>query len=388
MSVSVDNRQVVLLKSLRTNNRFYALASPERGYRNADAIDDFPEDLPLGIAYPCLEDGLNDFAVIRTTFETIDVFPDDEELRTEMMDIINDARSNLRLRLSELRDRVGSGQAHFLGTELQEFKDSIIHLVQRGAIRRTMGNMMKLDVFESVAEHEARAAGQPSEPMYRFEFTPLYDTPETYSMPPREFIARLFNDVLISVEESSNYESKYTFDRNVFQKFIAVMFVNYATTDPMFYGTNKADYGVSADRDMNQTPLYKAVAEALRVLERGETPPRPPDGFGPLADSPDQVVSIFDTLPDLGVLDEPPLAPRTVELPAFGMEQLLAEPFISITDALRLLRQVEHPRVSECSRIIHRAARQLFERLQQLEILSPMADNPMDDFEDGADRPR
>ena len=49
--------------------------------------------------------------------------------------------------------------------------------------------------------------------------------------------------------------------------FIALMFVNYATTDPMFYGTNKADYGVSGDKEMQDTPLYRAVAVALRELE-------------------------------------------------------------------------------------------------------------------------
>src|SRR5438105_362846 len=101
MSIAVDKRQVVLLKSRRTNNRFYTLVEPESGFKNADAIDDFPPNLPLGIAYPCLEDGLNDFAVIRTTFETIEVFREDEELREEMMGIIADSRTNLVRRLQE-----------------------------------------------------------------------------------------------------------------------------------------------------------------------------------------------------------------------------------------------------------------------------------------------
>src|SRR5687768_4491200 len=128
MNTMIDNRQVVLLKSLRTNNRFYTLVRPGSGYRNADAIDEFPPDLPLGIAYPCLEDGLNDFAVIRTTFETIEVFPDDEELGAEMLAIIQDARSSLLLRLQELRNAIVSGQAHFLGTDLSEFKDTIVQM--------------------------------------------------------------------------------------------------------------------------------------------------------------------------------------------------------------------------------------------------------------------
>src|SRR5947207_7401562 len=150
-----DRRIVVLLKSLNTNNRFYTLVPPEGDLQNGDVIAEFPNHRPLGIAYPCLEDGLNDFAVIRTTFETLDVFPDDQELREEMMEIIDDARGNLKRRLAELRDTVRSGQAHFLGTDLEEFRASVLTQVVKGTIRKMLDNMMKLDVFESVADTEA-----------------------------------------------------------------------------------------------------------------------------------------------------------------------------------------------------------------------------------------
>src|ERR1051326_1783604 len=161
MTSSSDNRIVVLLKSLTTNNRFYTLVPPDSPMQNGDVVAEFPNHLPLGIAYPCLEDGLNDFAVIRTTFETLDLFPDDQELRNEMMEIIEDARSSLKRRLIELRDKLESGQAHFLGTLLEEFKDSVIHLAVKGNRRKTLDTMMKLDVFESVPAHEAEQSGQP-----------------------------------------------------------------------------------------------------------------------------------------------------------------------------------------------------------------------------------
>src|SRR5438270_5776324 len=169
-----DRRIVVLLKSLNTNNRFYTLVPPEGEFQNGDVIAEFPNHLPLGIAYPCLEDGLNDFAVIRTTFETLDLFPDDQELRSEMMGIINDARTSLQRRLVELRDKLRSGQAHFLGTDLDEFKDSLIHLSTRGNIRKTLDNMMKLDVFESVAQVEASSGSSMAEPMYLLEMLPQH----------------------------------------------------------------------------------------------------------------------------------------------------------------------------------------------------------------------
>src|ERR671939_242680 len=108
-----DNRRVALIKSLATNNRFYALVSPESGLRNADTVSAIPDDLHLGIAYPCLEDGLNDFAVIRTTYETLEYFPDDEVMRKELMEIVEDARGKLVRRLTELSDRVAERTAHF-----------------------------------------------------------------------------------------------------------------------------------------------------------------------------------------------------------------------------------------------------------------------------------
>src|ERR1041385_8073629 len=104
MSEQSDNRKVVLIKSLTTANRFYALVSPDSGIRNADTVDNIPTDILLGIAYPCLEDGLNDFAVIRTTYETLEYFPDDIEMRRELMEIVDDARSKLVRRLNELHD--------------------------------------------------------------------------------------------------------------------------------------------------------------------------------------------------------------------------------------------------------------------------------------------
>src|SRR6476659_5785462 len=123
MTFQGDNRRVALIKSLATNNRFYALVELDRGIRNADAIASIPEEILLGIAYPCLEDGLNDFAVIRTTFETLDLFPEDDPIRDEMMEIVNDARSNLLRRLTELHDKIHASKAHFLGTDYNEFKD-------------------------------------------------------------------------------------------------------------------------------------------------------------------------------------------------------------------------------------------------------------------------
>ena len=166
------------------------------------------------------------------------------------------------------------------------------------------------------------------------------------------------------------------------------MFVNYATTDQMFYGTNREDYGVSGEREMNETPLYQAVAVALRQSERGEEPTRAVETpYQPPAAARQprrRMISPQSSAPC--PIQQPSRRGhrlRTVELPGFGTEQMLTEPFIALADALRLLSTVEHPRIGECRTLVSRAGHQLFGRLKQLGILSPMAQNPLPPGQDG-----
>lgn len=360
-----DNRRVVLIKNLTTNNRFYALASPESGIRNADTVDSIPEDLLLGIAYPCLEDGLNDFAVIRTTYETLDYFPDDEEMKGELMEIVDDAREKLVRRLTELRDRIAARKAHFLGTDLAEFRSYATDIMDRGYPRRNLDSMMKLNVFASVAEAEGHSNG--SEPLYRYEFRDPTDVPRLEQLPARAFVAALFGDVLDSVRDDANYASRYTFDKHVFQKFIALMFVNYATTDPIFYGTNRADYGVSADKDMEHTPLYIAVGRELRQIEAKIR---------------------AEELAEKGILPEPEArtaderaqgggASVTVELPGMLVnEDVLLGPISSICAAAYQLCKQEDRETSEFARVILAKASHLVKELKRLNIVSPFAYDP------------
>jgi len=354
-----DSRHVVLIKSLATNNRFYALVDPETGPRNADTVERMPEDLILGIAYPCLEDGLNDFAVIRTTFETIDYFPDDDEMRGELMHIVNDARTKLRRRLGELRDSLASRRAYFLGTDLAEFKSYVMDVISRGYPRRNLDSMMKLNVFASVADHEPNRSGG-VEPLYFYQFRNPEDHARITALPPREFVAALFGDVLDSVNDDLNYDGRFVFDRNVFQKFIALMFVNYATTDPVFYGTNKADYGVSGDKDMNDTPLYLAIGREIREIELA------------MAEEGGYVAPAASTVSS-GRLDEGNL----VQLPGTMInEDILLGPVASIcASARRVMRQGDRES-SEFARVILADASRLVGELKRLGIVSTVALDP------------
>ena len=355
-----DNRRVVLIKSLATNNRFYALISPDTGINNADTVEHIPEDIVLGIAYPCLEDGLNDFAVIRTTYETLEYFPGDDEMHKELMEMINDARGKLSRRLFELRDRIGNNKAHFLGTDMEEFKAYSLDIVHRGYPRRNLDSMMKLNVFSSVAEVEGD--GNSTEPLYHYEFRDDVDLPTVSQLPAREFLSILFDDVLSSVSDDANYKDKYHFDRNVFQKFIALMFVNYATTDPIFYGTNKADYGVSGARDMDQTPLYIAVAREIREIEAVM---REEAGMGIKPE--EAMVGDFVPADRLSRLEG-----GGVTLPGTLInEDVLLGPISSICNAARKLANMTDKDTNEISRIILADASRLIQELKRLGIVSP-----------------
>jgi hypothetical protein len=214
--------------------------------------------------------------------------------------------------------------------------------------------MMKVNVFSSVAQADPEA----DQYVYHFALLPENSLEHTRNLDARDFVRMLFDDVLTAVEDDANYWDKAVFDRNVFQKFIALMFVNYATTDPVFYGTNKEDYGVAAGRDMSQTPLYRAVAIALRKLEREEPP---------VLDS-DDVISLQRA--ETGGVPPGPTPAN---------EHLIVGPLNSLAETLRLLAGGTHPRAHDARVIITHALRDLFEQLKNMGVVSPVAAHPAEE---------
>jgi hypothetical protein len=392
-----DDRRVVLLKSLATNNRFYALVTPDSGLHNADTVEEVPDDLLLGIAYPCLEDGLNDFAVVRTTYETLELFPDDEEIRAELLEIINDTRGKLLRRLMELIDRISTRRAYLLGTDLGDLKSYTLDLVRRGCPRRNLDGMMKVNVFMSVAEAEGHSNG--SAPDYHYEFRYEHLLPRFADLPPLDFVVALVADVMDSALDDDNYEDKYTFDKNVFQKYIALMLANYAATDPVFYGTHRSDYGVSGDKDMANTPLYMAIAHELRRLE-SYTLITPKPGVAELREeigeiqeetlkdareqeSPDEalepVAHDAASEPETDKVAEPlySVGQAVIQLPVPLMhESVLLGPISSICAAAHHLHAHSDIETTEFAKVILADASRLVQELKRLNIVSPLAYDP------------
>ena len=61
------------------------------------------------------------------------------------------------------------------------------------------------------------------------------------TMPAYLFVALLFNAVWQSAANPANYTGQQTFDACVYRKYLALMFLNYSQTDPMFYNIHKAN---------------------------------------------------------------------------------------------------------------------------------------------------
>ena len=180
-----------------------------------------------------LEDMLNDCAVIRATFETLDLFPADDPIRLEIQEIINDARANMNRRCAELHADIAVVTVLDCPLDVEEFSKIMRKLLMAGHPRHRLDSFMKVNVFQSIAAQEA--GENESELLYRYDLSPPLTVPAVVAMSASKLTATIFNDLLQSIEAYENYISKHVFDRNVFQKYVAVMFACYATTDSLFY---------------------------------------------------------------------------------------------------------------------------------------------------------
>lgn len=373
---SFDGFRVALIKSLSTNNRFYTLVTPESGIHNAGTVDDIPHDLLLGIAYPCLEDGLNDFCVIRTAFETMDLFAEDEEMISELREMIEDARGNLTRRLMELLERIIARKAYFLGTDQEQFKDWALKIIEQGISRYDIDTAMKVNVFSSVAV-TMQSQGLAASPRYRYEFNNSETAERLSNLSDREFLVALFADVLDSVLEDENYTDRYTFDKHIFQQFIAMLFVSYAATRPVFYGTHKDDYGVSADKEMDSTPLYRAVGAELRQLmglQPQVSEPAPPQSIDEEWES--IALAEIAAREGLDINRLPAPLPSQVALgkPAAPNDETLLAPIAAICAVAQQLHRRDHN--NDLAHMLLSEASRLVQELKLIGALSPLAYNP------------
>lgn len=189
-------------------------------------------DPETGLLNALLE-SFNDMAMVRTTLETLELFRDDEDLRSEMRQLVAEAHGNLEHRFRRLRDGLHAGDTTALRIDLEELKARVMRMVREGELRHQLGMLMNDDVFET----SAKRAGNPPNTPYHYEFRQPISPEELDRLPPYSFACLLLEDILSEVADEASYADQAAFDRRIWQKLIALAFVCFCTTDPMFYGT-------------------------------------------------------------------------------------------------------------------------------------------------------
>jgi hypothetical protein len=176
--------------------------------------------------YPFLEDALNDMAVIQTTFETMDLFPADDPIRVDMLEVVSDARTNLIRRFQDLCEGIEAHQAAY-DLDAERIKEYMVAMMTHGYPGRVLNSMIKVIVFDE------------GETQYYYRVPGIEDVEAIRQMPAHQFIVLLFDDMLQNIRDNASFSDARTFRQTVFQKVIALLFICYATTDPKFYGMNE-----------------------------------------------------------------------------------------------------------------------------------------------------
>ena len=153
-----------------------------------------------------MEDMLNDCAVIRTTFETLDLFPADDPIRAEMLTIVDEARANMRQRCAAMRDNIGGLVSFDRPLDRQRLRPALQTLLLTGYPRRSMDACMKVNVFQAV--ERAETGGNVPDAPYRYTLLLPLTAPVVLSMNADTIIAIILDDLLQSIERDANYKDK------------------------------------------------------------------------------------------------------------------------------------------------------------------------------------
>jgi len=91
--------------------------------------------------YP-LEEAMNDMAVIRTTFETMNLFAAEDPSRAEMFALVFDARENLICRFRSVCRGLEANQTEYR-LDFEQFKTNALRLMTKGYPCRGLNRMLK-----------------------------------------------------------------------------------------------------------------------------------------------------------------------------------------------------------------------------------------------------
>jgi hypothetical protein len=166
------------------------------------------------------EDGLNCLAVIRTTFETLEVFPDDPDLVVEMETMIRQAREQLVGLLAAAGDEVRSG-ANW-AVDLREFRRTFMGFLADGLNSIRFESMMKAPPVLQ-AEDDGRR---------RYRLHPSNSRSELELLEPRDLLAAVIDDLRLWAEDDRTFATSAEFNRTLDNNYFIAAFAYHVSIDP------------------------------------------------------------------------------------------------------------------------------------------------------------
>lgn len=173
--------------------------------------------------FTLLEDALNDMAIIRTTLDTMMMFDGDDPIRPEILAFAFEARDNLTVRFKNLLENLQTSNTDYV-LNYETFKSGALQMMTRGYSGQNLNSMMKVTAFDENATQNF------------YELTDLSQRELIPQMSGHQVAVLLLNDILHGIEDKDSYTDERQFNHRVFQKYLTILFLIYACTNPIFYG--------------------------------------------------------------------------------------------------------------------------------------------------------
>jgi hypothetical protein len=182
-----------------------------------------PDSGGSAVLVPYFQECLRDLALIRTTLETLDLFPGDTDLEAELRPSVEDARLRLIKRLQEIDCRVTDGSGVLSDAALREFHRAMVDVSRRGMPWITLEHWMG---SASLSPPEARSVFR-----YPLPLRHLHDDPCDHA--PTALLRRIVEDLIDELSTDGNLTSEAQFTRGIYQKLACILFACLVGASPV-----------------------------------------------------------------------------------------------------------------------------------------------------------
>jgi len=180
-------------------------------------------DSGFGDALARLEEGLNDLSIIRTAFQTLDLFPEDAALQHELLPLMQSAQHQLTARLQRLAawsNEVRIQSAEAIGPY---FRRSMLHMIRKEDRPERLDAILAHYLGTPFERSDKPAAQRQGGLGFRYV---LRREPKAgiENLSAAALLTCLLEDLLDAVRDPASYQNLFAFDAAVFQKYLVLTY--------------------------------------------------------------------------------------------------------------------------------------------------------------------